>query len=327
MNRTEEEGIGLLAPLRDAAPAERSKVDVVQAVRTGRRQSRRRVVAGMLAAAGLVIVAGVGVPMLIHNLPDATAPAHSTEGFDLLKRVVTVGSAGGFTPDTYETSVGRQVIKLIRADGGQGTATIEVFPPMNSPYPPAYPGLGKRAADVNGREAYWIEPGPVLVWSWAEDSWATVYWENVPDSDVMDKIHRVAQAVLPGESPVTVPFRISREDGLALTSVQISASSLVSSVEFRRVGPDDTMQTITAGLMPAEPDIIPNDQVSSHSAHTDSHTVKILDTGHGVFAFATSASQHLDIDLLRLIATTIVAVDNPVDRANWVPDLLYQRAK
>jgi hypothetical protein len=284
-------------------------------------------VAGMIAAASLVVVAGVGVPMLIDNRPDATAPAGQSFGMDLFKRVVDVGSAGGFTPDTYETRRDRQIITLKRADGGQGTATIEVMPPMKAPYPPAYPELGVRTDDVNGREAHWIEPGPVLAWTWAKDAWATMSWENVPEPDVKVRMHRVAQSVTPAESPVTVPFKMSLEEGLTLEAVRVSTSSAVSSVVLTRFSPEGVYQSITAGLLPAESGITANDQVSSHPANTSSNTVKILDTGHGLVAYATTSGSKPDIDLLRLVATTIVAADDPANRATWMTELLYKRAK
>jgi hypothetical protein len=327
MDPIENEGTNLLAPLRGAEPAGPPAVDIAKARVAGRRQSRRRVIAGMAAAASLVVVAAVGVPALINNAPDATTPAGQTFGLDVLKRIANVGSAGGFTPDTYETRRDRQIIRLKRAGGGQGTATVEVMPPVKAPYPPAYPNLGDRTDDVNGREAYWIEPGPVLAWSWTKEAWATVSWENVPEPDVKVLIHRVAQSVKPAESPVTVPFRISLEDGLTLESVQVSTSSPVSSVVLSRFSPDGVYQSITAGLMPAEPGLSANDQVSGHPAYTSPTMAKILDTGHGVQAYATMEGTKPDIDLLKLVATTIVAVDNPDDQATWVPDLVYKRAR
>lgn len=323
MNRIEDEGTNLLAPLRHVEPAGHSGVDIAKAKATGRRRSRMRLAAGMVAAASLVVVAGVGVPTLINNLPDATTPAAQSFGLDLFKRMVNVGSAGGFTPDTYETRRDRQIIKLKRATGGRGTAIVEVMPPLNAQYPPAYPTLGDRTDDVNGREAYWIAQGPMLAWSWAKDSWATVTFENVPDPDVKVMMHRVAMSVEPRESPVTVPFRISLEDGLTLESIRVSTSTPVSSVVLTRFSPDGEYQAITAGLMPAEPGLSPNGQVGDHPVHTRVNTAQILDTGHGVYAYATMDAQNQDLDLLRLVASTIVAVDDPANRATWVPDLLY----
>jgi hypothetical protein len=319
MDRIEDEGTNLLAPLRDAAPSGQSGVDIAKAKSIGRRQSRRRVVAGMVAAASLVVVAGIGVPMLIHNLPDTSAPARPAEEFDIFKRVVSVGSGGGFTPDTYETFRDRQVITLIRADGGQGTATIEVFSPASSPaYPDKY---DERADDVNGREAYWVDSEPVLAWKWAEHGWATVTWENVPDVDVKDKIHRVAQSVLPGEEPVTMPFTMARNGALTLQSVQVSKRSPVSMVVFTYTSPNDGTLYISVGLRNAEPGLVADTDVNGHPATANSNLVKILDTGHNLVAMAGSDGKYGAPELLKQLAASIKAVPDPDDRATWSPTL------
>jgi hypothetical protein len=315
MDRFEDEGANLLAPLRDAAPPARSAVDIAKAKATGRRQSRTRMVAGMIAAASLVVVAGIGVPALINNLPDTTTPARQTEGFDLFKRVVSVGSAGGFTPGTFGTFKDRQVIDLIRADSGQGTATVTVYAPASSPaYPDKY---DKRTDDVNGRVAYWVDGEPMLAWKWADHAWATVTWENVPDPDVKDRIHRVAQSVLPGEAPVTLPFSLAPDAPMTLLSLRVSTSSPVSMVVFEYASPNDGQLHISVGLTKADPALVAGTNLNGHPATADSNLVKILDTGHDLMAFAASDGRHGAPELLKRLAGGVQMVSGPADRASW----------
>jgi hypothetical protein len=318
MDRIEDDGTTLLAPLRDVVPAGQSAVDIAKAKAVGRRQSRRRMVAGMVAAASLVVVAGIGVPALINNLPDATTPAGATSEFDIFKRVVTVGSAGGFTPVTHETFKDRQVIGLMRADGGQGTATIKVYAPASSPaYPDRY---DRRADDVNGRVAYWVDGEPMLAWKWAEHAWATVTWDNVPDADVKDKIHRVAQSVLPHEEPVTTPFTLARNDALVLRSVEVSPKSAESWAFFTYASPDGPL-TISVGLRPAEPGMVADTTVDGHPAMAHSNGVWLLDTGHNLRAVAVSDGKNGAPELLKQVAAGIRVVADPADRATWSPTL------
>jgi hypothetical protein len=318
MDRIENDGATLLAPLRDVVPAGQSAVDIAKAKVAGRRQSRRRVVAGMVAAASLVVVAGIGLPALINNLPDATTPAGATSEFDIFKRVVTVGSAGGFTPVTHETFKDRQVIDLMRADGGQGTATIKVYAPASSPaYPDRY---DRQADDVNGGVAYWVDGELMLAWKWADHAWATVTWDNVPDADIKDRIHRVAQSVLPREEPVTMPFTLARNDALILQSVEVSLKSAVSWAFFTYASPDGPL-TISVGLRPAEPGMVADTDVNGHPATASSNLVMILDTGHNLVAMAGSDGKNGASELLKQVAAGIKAVPDLNDRATWSPTL------
>ncbi|MCK2241378.1 MULTISPECIES: hypothetical protein [unclassified Crossiella] len=186
----------LLAPLRQAGPRTPSTVSVPAAIRAGTRRRRVRQLAGTAVVAVVTVLIALLVPALLGGLFRAE-PARPAVGFDPLRQAFRVGSAGGFTPVSYETGRDRQRIRLVRADGSPGLATITLS--GSGPAP-----AGEAAPAVHGRRAVWSGDG--VAWEWTDGAWGLV--GGVPDRE---QAHRVAQSVESGAgTPVRLPFEQPR---------------------------------------------------------------------------------------------------------------------
>lgn len=224
MDQTDYDGVQLLAPLRETSLAP-SAVDVHRAVHEGRRRTRNRRIVG---AATLVLILAA-IPSIAGALTqgpavDAGGPAPAE--FGVLQQAFTVGSAGGYTPLTYETGRYRQRVQLVLASlpYRQAKATVTMYPrgPLYREGAPfaAWKPTGERAPDVNGHRAYWLgEPVTVhpvppnsteLAWEWADHAWAFALVEGTGDA-ARDKAHRVAQSVAPATTDIqaTLPFSVA----------------------------------------------------------------------------------------------------------------------
>lgn len=211
MDSIERDGQQLLAPLRDDAP-DQSTVDINKAVRTGTRRVRVRqaVVAGV--AAVVTGLAAVAVPAIVAH-PRTTEPARPAAELSVLSQQFTVGSAGGFTPISYETGRFQHRVELGPASGdAPDRASVTMYPRGRSPWNLG----GEQAADVNGRKAFWL-PSPVtdqaagteIAWEWSDGGWAFAYVHSTRP-DARDLAHRVAESVAAGpDNPVAVPFTVA----------------------------------------------------------------------------------------------------------------------
>lgn len=211
MDSTERDGRRLLAPLRDDPP-DQSTVDIERAVRTGARRVRVRQVVIAAVAAVVTGLASVAVPAIMAR-PRATEPARPAAELSVLSQQFSVGSAGGFTPVSYETGrfQHRVVLGPASADAPD-RATVTMYPRGHAPWNPG----GEPAPDVNGRKAFWL-PSPVteaatgteIAWEWSDGAWGFAYVHST-QLDARDLAHRVAESVAAGaDVPVTVPFTIA----------------------------------------------------------------------------------------------------------------------
>ncbi|TCO58160.1 hypothetical protein [Actinocrispum wychmicini] len=223
MDHFDEEGTTLLAPLRDVEPTARSSVDIAHARKVGRRRQRSRVVAGVVA----VVVAVAAPTVLVAGWPHGDVlPAGPGDYFDPLEQVVTVGSAGGFTPRTYRTGRDKQVIELVWAAGDGPTATVTVYPPA--------------AAKGSGDYA----------WEWTPGAWATISVAGA-GGDLKDRLARVAESVRPDlHKPVTLPFSLPATLNKDLVGVSYDYHDPYAVMAFQ--------PSLTVGIAPA------NDQVEGH---------------------------------------------------------------
>lgn len=213
----EPDGAALLETLRAVEPQTSSSVSVARAIRTATRRRQVRRVAGSVAAAVVTAVVVIAASVLAggRDLPPAQPPGQ----FDVLRQAFTVGSAGGFTPASYETGRYRQVVRLRPApDSPQGTpawATVTMYAPGRAQQP-----VGAQAPDVNGRRAYWSPRAGAteIAWEWADGSWG---FAVVAGPDARALAHRVAQSVAGGaDTPVLVPFTVpTPTDGTQLLGV------------------------------------------------------------------------------------------------------------
>ncbi|MEU6719075.1 hypothetical protein ABZ897_47070 [Nonomuraea sp. NPDC046802] len=201
-------GARLLEPLRgDDHPGDPGRIDLNRAIRAGRRRVRVRRLT--TAAAAVAATLAVIIPTtVLANLPHPAPPAVQAPepGFEVLSRAFTVGSAGGFTPDRYETGRLRQRITLRSADPARHvTGVITMYAAGRHPTLPT----SQPAPPVAGRQAYWLPEGTSLAWEWAPDAWGTVTLSGVSERVLA---HRVAQSVLPQPGPpVTVPFTVAQD--------------------------------------------------------------------------------------------------------------------
>lgn len=210
MDPTEQDGARLLAPLREAEPATPSTVSVHRAVHSGTRRLRTRRAMTVVAAAGITALAGVlAVPVL--SGPDREPVRPAAAAFDVMRQEFSVGSAGGYTPVSYETGRYRQRVQLRLDDGPQGTppsATVTMYAAGREPS--GWEPGGEPAPEVNGRRAFWLTGTVDLAWEWADGAWAFADIDG-DGADARERIHRVAQSVEPGaNASVTVPFTVPR---------------------------------------------------------------------------------------------------------------------
>jgi hypothetical protein len=189
----------LLAPLRDAAPSTPSRVNVHRAVHAGaRRVWLRRAAAGAVAAV-LTALAVVVVPSVVRDR--AVIPPAGVGEFDIMRQVVTVGSAGGFTPVSYETGRDRQVVRLASAESP--VATVTVYAPGRLGWTPD----GEAAPSVNGHRAVWVPNADEVAWEWSPGAWAVASVSGGPEP--RERAHRVALSVSPQDSAVSIPFTVA----------------------------------------------------------------------------------------------------------------------
>lgn len=331
MDDTEREIEKLLAPLRDDVPTTPSGISVERAVEAGRRRLRTRSrLAGVATALVVVAVCGLLAVMLRVDRDSAAGPPG---GFDPLTRSFQVGSAGGFTPESYESGRYEQKVQLRLerpAPGQVGRGTITMLAPGQLP-PDWAPG-GRRMPDVYGREAVLLDvpltaPGGVeLAWRWSDTGWAFAHLDS-DFPDLGDRAHRVAQSVHPVPAePLTVPFTMALppaaadlqvtgvrvpvgdggERGTVLLGVGGDAPPVSSS--FVAVG-------LRSDLQPG-PDAPVTDVVAGRSASVREGRVVIFDVARGlsVVAEAVPSEQSSSRILEELAASVQVAEGNP---ATW----------
>ncbi|MQY09128.1 hypothetical protein [Actinomadura macrotermitis] len=197
----EREGARLLGALRGFEPPAGRAALPGLAVRAGRRRVRARRAAGAAAAAAAVLAAVVPVRLL----GGPADPGPAAGAFPPGRPAFRVGSAGGFTLDSYETGP-VQVIRLRperpggppRADG-----LVEMYP--RGVLPRGQEPAGPAAPAVHDRPARWLtvpllRPGAVeLAWEWRPGAWGVVSLQG-PDAD-RRRAHLVALSVVPWDMP------------------------------------------------------------------------------------------------------------------------------
>ncbi|HEY0449398.1 hypothetical protein [Actinophytocola sp.] len=201
-----EDGHRLLAALRDAAPETPSTVDVGRAVRVGRRRRRTRQLTGVVVVAAVTAIVAAVIPALVGRpLP----PAHPLGEFDLMRQELSVGSAGGFTPVSYETGRYVQRVLLVPVDESAPRASVSAYATGRLP---DFEGArwepdGAQAPDVNDHRAYWVSGRDAVAWEWAPGAWAFAEVTGAGE-DGRRLAHRVAQSVARHPGRVTLPFAV-----------------------------------------------------------------------------------------------------------------------
>ncbi|TDD18009.1 hypothetical protein [Nonomuraea diastatica] len=279
----------VLGLLRDVEPSAGGSVDIGRAMRAGRRRVRRRRVAVAVAAAAATALA-VFLPSLPWTRPAPPATPASQlvqdgQAFDAAAPAFLVGSAGGFTPDSYETGRYRQVIRLRSTDpASRATAVITMYAPGRQPSLPD----GEPAPPVNDRPARWIPRG--LAWEWAPGAWGTVALED--QTEDRDRAHRVAQSVLPRRgAPVSIPFTVDPAAigaGRRLIGVVTSYPNdqVTTRVSVKYGTHDLAGDWIEVGVRQPRPSTAPNADLSSTPAAISASEVLLLPAGKPYAIFA-----------------------------------------
>jgi hypothetical protein len=327
MDDTEHEVERLLAPLRDDGPATPSGVSVERAVAAGRRRLRARSrLAG--AAAALVVVAVCGLlAAMLRGDGDRESAAGPPGGFDPLTRSFQVGSAGGFTPESYESGRYEQRVRLRleRPAAGQvGQGTITLFAPGQ--LPPDWTPTGRRMPDVYGREAVLRDtPGGVeLAWRWSDTGWALVHLDaDFPD--LADRAHRVAQSLLPGPAePLSVPFTLAPPPGLQVTGVRVPVGAtaergavlLGEGGAAPPIGPGFLVAVSVRSDLAPGPDMPVTGEVAGRPASVRDGRVILFDVAPGLSVVAEAAGQ-IDSVAIEELAASVELAPNQGDRATW----------
>ncbi|QXJ26197.1 hypothetical protein AGRA3207_007819 [Actinomadura graeca] len=206
MDELERDAARLLGALRDFEAPGSGAAGLERAVRSGRRRARaRRVAATASTAVAVVLIVVAAVLAGRPGRAPEPRPAAPAGHFDTRRHAFTVGSAGGFAPESYRPGRDVQRITLrvehpggtLRADG-----VVEMYPAGGLP-----PGSGGRspagrpAPDVHGHRAYVLatpvlRPGAVeLAWEWSPGAWGFVSLRGAGADET--RAQRVAQSVLP----------------------------------------------------------------------------------------------------------------------------------
>ncbi|MBE1530494.1 hypothetical protein [Actinomadura algeriensis] len=262
MDHDDEDARRLLSALRDAEPESTTAIDVADAMRVGRRRARGRRFASGVTVAGVVAVVAIVSTLLGRTMPpEETPPAAPPNQFGVTHQFFRVGSAGGFTPESYETGRYRQRAHLRLADQDgprRADGLVTMFPRDRlvdrdgRPWAPD----GARAPDVNGHRAFWLDT-PVIragaievAWEWAPGAWgfASVRGDGVDRTQA----HRVAQSVLPNggitvRAPVTVPPSVLGERNRLIGTVASAATPGTRPSVALRFGPKDPPARIGGG--------------------------------------------------------------------------------
>ncbi|MFC0114786.1 hypothetical protein [Kibdelosporangium aridum] len=299
----ENDGLQLLAPLRELDPDARSSVDIEKAKRVGRRTSRRRAVVGAAAVVGVFALVGIGVPALSGAFSrGAVAPAVPPAEFNPLIEVVTVGTAGGFQPQSYETGRTQQVIRLKRADGGTGSGTIIVYPP--GPKPDMPPGLS---------------------FEWTPGAWAWIRLDG-PEPDMQARADRVRQSVnaVPNKF-AKVPFTLDRsaEDWMKVSNIATFYDNRPGdpsrvTLNFSRDGlPGTPSMSIVASEDGYGPGVKEN--LGGHEATVTEAYVAVTDRASGLNAIAMTDPS--SIPAAKQVIATLEFVPDATNPAKWVTNL------
>ncbi|MGI5162885.1 hypothetical protein ACQEU3_00805 [Spirillospora sp. CA-253888] len=169
----------------------------------------RRGAAAALSAAAVAVAATVLPGSLPFSGGDG-GPVTGSERFAPSRPAFRVGSAGGFTPASYQASPGVQRV-LLRPEDPKGPlrgtdGVVEMYPAGD--LPPGSAGkapAGRAAPDVHDRPARWLDapvvrPGAVeLAWEWKPGAWGFVSLKG-PGAD-RARTHLVALGVVPAGTP------------------------------------------------------------------------------------------------------------------------------
>lgn len=273
------------------SPAPHSTVDVFRAIQTGRQRIRRRRLFASGSAA-LGVVATLFLAVALTRLPDVPpitdSPIAAPATFDPLVAYAELRRLP-FTPDTVDTTVGRNFMTVIASQERAPAATIrltvvtanhEVANPFRAPVGvrPGTAAHGQPADLLNGHRAEWTWAGSdtaALRWEYTPGAWAEVSVAGL-DGDPRQLARDVAGGVRFGvNTRLHLPFRVDGVPsplGLRMVTWNYSAPGRWRvSAYFGRpdAAPGDVLPlSITASRPSIVDQIEPNSTVDGHPALT-----------------------------------------------------------
>jgi hypothetical protein len=237
----ENDGRRLLSSLRDVTPEEQTVVDVRRAMKSGRRQVRVRQAALPVVGAIVLVAMVISVALAVQRPP--TQPAAQSAGFNVLRQAFHIGSAAGFTPQSYETGRYRQRMSLTPANAGAMLGTDAVVTMYARGWFPYYNGIewtpaGESGDLVENHRTLWLtqpvtRPGAVeLAWEYAPGAWGFVSVKGPAAS--RDRAYKVALSVWAGASDlVTIPATVPK----SALGEQDRIVGTISPIGVRKPGP------------------------------------------------------------------------------------------
>lgn len=329
-DRDERDGARLLGALRDLPEESTGGVSVERAMKAGRRRIYARRAASALAAVAAVVLVAVVPAVFLRGQEIEPAQAE----FGLWTREFTVGSAGGFTPSTYETGKLFQRIELRPASEAMRGTEASVTMYARGAWTPR--GALAQAPSLGGRKAYWITDSDGLVeyaWEWTEGGWGVASLAGTEAN--RDRAHHVAESVVTGPgTPVTVPFTVRRSavaDGLRITGVRVTyaeadgaqVAALRLSLSDRRA--PSSADWVELGVAAGGPAVVPNTAIDGRPAEVSGTRVAFAGKGfqpvvqaQGTRALAAAGG----VAGLKQLAAAVRVVSDPAERATWTSDPL-----
>ncbi|GAB3870118.1 hypothetical protein ACFQ1S_22425 [Kibdelosporangium lantanae] len=307
MSPVEEELKALLAPLRETQPTHLSTVDVVRAVRVGRRWQRGRIVAGVVAVVALIALPVIMIPTVLHSSP----PADTPKPFPVSHRVFDVGTAGGYRPDHYTTSDTFQTITLASTNAGYDAGFVKVtrdHEPINQ----------EATEPVNGHRAYLMSTTTktTLVMEGPNDLWATIQLEG-PNPDLAVRAHRVAESITFTDTPVTLPFTLT-DPALKVHSYQVSPTNHTAMIILSGPGVPNAVIKVQPGSdLSVGTDFIPNRTIANQPAKATEGEIVLRTPGGYNVSVIGSWPGTTEAQLTALV-TSVRLVGDPRDVSTWV---------
>jgi hypothetical protein len=345
---SEEQGMALLAPLRQA-PLAASSVDVDAAVRSGhQRRQRRRLAALGSAAITLAVIAASSFlvrpgPVVPPAAAVSTAPQDVTN-FDPRHQTFTVAPSQGFRVAAVITSEIQQTVWL--SGGKAGNVYVTLSEPGLPPAIGWQPDESHRLDAVNGRRAYRADcpNGPacsVVYWEWTPGAWASATADvafSSTEGEAVARDHALAIATtfanattqVENDLPVRTPHTVAAPAGTTLAAVMQRGKHRTDLIFAPPGAPIfEATSAIASGDVATVVVSLRDDLDLNRGAPdvVDGKPAEIDDTEVTIYGFAgawslrvTAQPQNLlgGRDQLLAFARTIGVVPQPDDRTTWI---------
>lgn len=350
MNREDQEIAEMIATLRQTEPDDRHGVSIERAMKTGRRKVYTRRSVGVLTAMAAVVAVSVASTAISNQFTSELQPAARYDRFDVWTQEFTIGSAGGFTPTTYETGEHEQFIYLRPADQNGplklAQASVNLWPagrpfefngttdpPEPMAAPPAAPGL-RLYKPLRYRNVMASEESLVLPWQWTDGGWGFVslYVPSGGYDQLLSRAIHIVESIRPDAGRrIAVPFTIDSSQvpiktiaGVVMTKTPNGRQDI--SLRLAAGSPEQQSERYaTVGVHVTGRAGVPNSTINGRPAVQTEWRVTIPNIGNGFDAVASvgpagSAEAQGKLNWCRTMAAGIRLVANPLNEKNWTDD-------